>query len=233
MRRLVFCLSMQRSGTTSVGDWLEAHGLSRAGWPASDKAGWTRQWMDGDYEAVFQSAQFRAAEVFEDAPWWVPGACRILAPRFPEARFILLERDPGAWFRSMCLHSGGRNPGETDLHCRAYRREHELEALRQAGKDVRRMNQLDITDHAAHYQRIYRQHTLDTLEYFRSQPHRLYTGHLEDPSVFVRMRDFLGLPADPSIPSPRSNVSGAARQAALDAYLETRRQSGSQGTIHV
>ena len=68
----VFCVSMQRSGTSSVGDFLEQFGLIRIGSPASNKKRWPNYWLAGDYNSIFSDDDFKSADVFEDDPWWFP-----------------------------------------------------------------------------------------------------------------------------------------------------------------
>jgi hypothetical protein len=208
----IFCVSMQRSGTTSVGDWLEAHGLRRSGSPTSVRMGWTRLWWQGDLDRIFESQEFRDAEILEDDPWWCPGMYRILAGRFPDARFILLERDEVAWFDSMCRHSAGRNPGWTDVHARIYQREEEWNELSRRNPELRGESGglLSITEHRAHYQSIYRNHGREVRDYFAGQPGRLFYGRLDDPGVFPRMCDFAGLRHNPAIAIPKSNANNPA-----------------------
>lgn len=218
--RKIFCISMQRSGTTSVGDWLEAHGLRRAGYPMSREHRWTHLWAEGDFESIFLSSPFQAAEILEDDPWWCPDFYRVLAYRFHHAKFILLERDPEAWFRSLCAHSAGRNPGPTDGHCRIYRREADLERLAQQGHDVSKFNLLDITQHAAHYQAAYQRHTRGVLQFFSNKPRRLLHGRLDDPTIFARMCEFVGVPLNPVLPIPRANAATPAMEQKLRTYLD-------------
>ncbi len=128
--RKVFCIGMQRSGTTSFGNFCEHElGLARRGFDISIANEWTRAWMKGDHERIFSSPDFRTGEVFEDDPWWCPGFYEVLAARFPQAKFVLLTRDEDKWFRSLAAHSGGRSPGHTDLHAAIYGRQDDFEAL--------------------------------------------------------------------------------------------------------
>lgn len=221
-----FCLSMQRSGTTSVGDWLEAHGLRRAGSPTSVRMGWTRLWMQGNYDAIFSSSEFKRADVLEDDPWWCPDFFRVVADRYPDSKFILLERDADAWFESMCHHSGGRNPGWTDIHARIYGREADLEEVlqRNPGIPADGGSILSIVEHREHYQAVYRRHGEAVRSYFRDQPDRLFVGRLDDPDVFQRMCGFVGVEHDVRVPVPRSNASTDAMRDALEAYFEKRAQ---------
>lgn len=217
----IFCVSMQRSGTTSVGDWLEAHGLSRAGSPTARQHGWTRLWLEGNVDAIFASEAFANAEVFEDDPWWCPDFYRVVAERYPEAKFILLERDPDDWFDSMCHHSGGKNPGWSDIHARIYGREPELQQLLadQPNLQADAWGLLSIVEHRDHYTRLYRQHGDAVRAFFQATPQRLFQGRLDDPTVFSRLRDFVGLAANPAIAVPRSNVRTPAMRQHLQQTL--------------
>ena len=189
---------------------------------------WSQHWAARDYDSIFDSADFAQSEVFEDAPWWSPRFYRELAVRFPQAVFILLERDTDSWFESLCVHSCGRNPGPTDVHCRLYGREAELGELREAGADVAAYGLLDITEHREHYQQKYLQHSRDIREFFAAAPHRLFHGQLTDPSVFDRLLEYLEIPIDPSIAPPHANTSTDARRQALAEYRRSRLSTAGQ-----
>ena len=214
----LFCLSMQRSGTTSTGDWLESHGLIRAGSPTSTRLGWSRLWFDGELDLIFDNEEFKDAEILEDDPWWFPAMYAQLAKRFPESRFILLDREPDAWFDSLCRHSGGRNPGWSDIHAKVYNREQELKEIeREAIEAAQHVSQtspnlLSIVHHRKHYTDIYRNHTAEILKYFSAAPTRLFYGKLADTKTFPSMMKFLGLKQDPYVEIPHSNKRTAAME---------------------
>lgn len=205
----VFCLSMQRSGTTSVGDWLEAHGLKRAGSPTSVRLGWTQQWYEGSPDTIFDSEEFDRTEIFEDDPWWCPSFYTVITARYPSAKFILLERDPEEWFESLCRHSQGFNPGPSDVHARIYNREEELARIIKENTDLQAgaPRLLSIIEHRDHYIEIYSQHVIAVRAFFKGMPEKLLHGHLEDPSIFPRLCEFVGVQYDPSLLIPRSNAS--------------------------
>lgn len=204
----IFCISMQRSGTTSVGDWLESHGLSRAGYPTSQKLGWTNLWMQGDFEAIFKSEDFKDSDVFEDDPWWCPHFYSHLAERFPGSKFILLTRDPDIWFSSLCHHSGGYNPGRSDIHAKIYSRQHDLERILAAdqSKFPTDPKLLPIIGMSEHYKAIYRQHTEAATNFFKNYPNRLFMGSLDNQQTFIALCEFVQLAYNQSIPVPRSNA---------------------------
>lgn len=121
----IFCISFQRTGTTSVGDFFESYGFKRAGWPETLKNKWGKVYFDGDYEKIYKSSDFKECQVFEDGPWSVGHFYKVLYHRFPKAKFILFTRDADAWFDSMVSHSKGKTLGNTFRHCNIYLREKE------------------------------------------------------------------------------------------------------------
>jgi hypothetical protein len=217
----IFCLSMQRSGTTSVGDWLEAHGFARAGSPTSVRLGWTRLWLHGRFDEIFSCPEFLKAQVLEDDPWWCPGFHRELLQRFPDAKFILLTRDPDEWFESLCHHSGGRNPGWSDVHARIYAREPELARIlsQKPDTDPSAWGLLSITAHASHYKAVYERHTADVQARFAEHPEKLFTGRLDDPHSFEGICEFLGVRRNLRIAIPRSNARTPEMKDRLAAHL--------------
>ena len=129
----VFCLSMQRTGTTSVGKFFRDFGYSWAGWLADEKNDWSVAWYRGDFETIFSSPDFCTANAFEDSPWFLPDFYKILFNRFPRAKFVLFTREPDSWFLSMLRHSGGDVIGHSRIHCKVYRRELEYFELVRGG----------------------------------------------------------------------------------------------------
>jgi hypothetical protein len=192
----VFCIAMQRSGTTSFGRFCaDELGLAHRGFDVSIANDWTRAWMNGAYERIFASADFRTGEVFEDDPWWCPRFYEILAPRFPDARFVLITRDADAWFRSLLSHSNGRTPGFTDLHAAAYGRQAEFEALRARAGSWRKVKWqgLPLQGMDGYYKDRYRAHAEEARSWFAANaPGRLIDIRLDDPEKFRKVAVFLG-----------------------------------------
>ncbi len=197
----VFCISMQRTGTTSVGKFFRDFGLRWAGWPSDQKNDWSTKWYEGAYEEIFNSTDFRSANAFEDSPWFAPDFYKILYYRFPNSKFILFTRDPDAWFQSMLSHSGGDVIGITRIHCKIYRRELEyFELLNSGMMDENVENQISspkkmkITGYADHYKKIYQLHNIEVQNFFlRHAPNFLHIGQLEDPEKWKKLGDFLNI----------------------------------------
>ena len=113
---------MQRTGTTSVGQFFKDYDYKVATWNISRKNNWSVEWFKGDFESIFRSNDFRSNQVFEDDPWWCPDFYKVLFHRFPKSKFVLLERDADEWFNSMVKHSSGKTLGNTHLHAVIYNR---------------------------------------------------------------------------------------------------------------
>lgn len=196
-RRKIFCISMQRNGTSSVGDFLEQWNLKRIGSPTSNRNRWPLRWLDGDFEAIFKHPDFIAADIFEDDPWWFPEFYKVLYHRFPGSRFILLERDSDSWFRSLVRHSNGFSPGNTELHAKLYRREDEQQWLKSniRGYGTQRSQEMVIYDKAQLYMSVYERHNREVLEFFdRHEPGALFHKSLNDSSLWQGLAEWLKLP---------------------------------------
>ncbi len=197
----IFCISIQRTGTTSVGKFFRDFGYRWAGWPIDQKNHLSKSWYDGDFEKIFSSVDFLAANAFEDSPWYLPGFYKILFHRFPDAKFILLTRDTDSWFQSMVHHSQGNIIGASRIHCKAYRREIEYFNLLHAGSlDEHKENQnfstktLKLNGYQDHYKNLYRLHTLEVQDFFnRHSPESLHHGELDDPQKWQKLGEFLGI----------------------------------------
>ncbi|MBU0620486.1 MAG: hypothetical protein KJ795_01430 [Gammaproteobacteria bacterium] len=193
----IFCLSMQRSGTSSVGDFLEQWGYRRAGHPLSRSKNWTKHWLNGNYDAIFQDQVFRDHDVFEDDPWWCPDFFKYVFHKVPDSRFILLTRDSDAWFKSMISHSNGFSLGITDIHAKIYRREDDLLWLQ---KNIKGFNgaaaqAMTVFDKASHYKSAYERHTNEVKAFFGSfAPDALFVGQLNNPEIWGEISEWLALP---------------------------------------
>ena len=194
----LFCIAMQRTGTTSLGRFCaDQLGLAVCEFDRAIANGWPRLWLADEEARIFASPDFRTAEVFVDDPWWYPRAYERLAFRFPEALFVLVTRDEDAWFRSLMAHSGGRSPGHTDVHAAVYGRAAEFEALVARAGSRRSVNWqgLPLAGHESHYKTRYRRHAEDARAWFaKNAPGRLLDVQLDDPVKFAALARRLGFP---------------------------------------
>ena len=181
----IFCISMQRSGTTSVGRFFQDHDIPWAGWPADRDNNWSRAIHEGDFEAVFSSRDFKHA------------------------------RDPDAWFSSMLSHSEQTILGSHKIHASLYRREIEYYKLLDGGDldgldplpDSRNTTKEDrekmtLSGWDEHYKALYQLYTREVKDFFsRNDPETLFHGSLEDPDKWVKIGSFLGISVNPEYDS--------------------------------
>jgi hypothetical protein len=193
----IFCISIQRTGTTSVGDFFESFGFKRSGWPTTLKNNWGRAFFDGDFESIFNSKDFRDSEIFEDGPWSVGHFYKVLFHRFPDARFVLFTRDADAWFDSMVSHSKGKTLGNTFRHCCNYQRETEYYNF--VGDNHQYSanyidNLLPITEaERMHYKEIYVNRNRQAIDFFNSKDpnfSRFIHLELEDEKKWIKLSDY-------------------------------------------
>jgi hypothetical protein len=182
----IFCLSFQRSGTTSVGRFLKINGYKVADWNLSNKMGWTKRWYDGNYDPIFSSKEFIENQVFEDDPWWTPEFYKVLYHKFPESKFILFYRNTDKWFESMLRHSSGEILGEAEIHCKIYRRENEL---------ISSKSKLYLNGYKEHYASVYERHNKEVLKFFRkkNKSEILFNSSLDNKNKWLDLAEFLNI----------------------------------------
>ncbi|WP_319574711.1 sulfotransferase [uncultured Desulfobacter sp.] len=198
----IFCISMQRTGTTSVGGFFKQFDYNTMGWPQCVKNNWHRLWYDGNYEAIFSSWDFKTGKVFEDSPWWHPEFYRVLFHRFPRSKFILFTRDPDKWFASMLSHSSGNVLGNPGRHCKIYRREWDYYSLFESdsvSSNNNNINKMQLAGKEQHYKELYNLHNKEVVDFFNKfSPDSLFTCNLEDQQKWIKLGKFIGIdvPAD-------------------------------------
>ncbi|MEL6864074.1 MAG: sulfotransferase family protein [Bacteroidota bacterium] len=177
----VFGIGLNKTGTTSLGKALEHLGFNR-----HISCDWTltEYWRDKNWPALFEVA--RQNNNFEDWPW--PLLYRELFFEFPEARFILTQRQSAAiWYESLCKH-----------------------ALRSGPTEYRRL----IYGHympQAHEQKhldFYHQHNKGVIDFFQTHaPEKLLVVCWENGDGWAPLCRFLEKPV-PELPFPFLNRAG-------------------------
>ncbi len=116
-KRKIFCVGMNKTGTTSLAKTLEELGIIVGKrWPAERLI---RDWARRDFRRIVHFC--RTAQAFGDIPFSLPFTFQALDAKFPGSRFILTVRDsPEQWYSSLTrfhakLFGGGRTPTYEDL----------------------------------------------------------------------------------------------------------------------
>lgn len=101
---MIFNVSPHRSATRSVTAFAEAHGLKAKHWlgPEFDAAAETTKdlWELAKPHAI-------GSDILSDLPW--PMLYRQASRCFPNAKFLLITRNPSNWVASVRRHAGDRD----------------------------------------------------------------------------------------------------------------------------
>jgi len=141
----VFVTGFNRTGTTSLGEACQLLGLSVLG---LDRQTFVEV-VNGRWGRAFALAD--AYQAFHDWPWGL--VYKQMSVAYPDAKFILTERDEDQWFESMLRY------GKTHHIDTIYRRV-------MFGKDPKEQDR-------DHCQQIYRTHNQAVRNWFAKSPERL------------------------------------------------------------
>lgn len=134
----IFCLSLQRSGTKSFGNFARnTLGLNVCSWKESSANRLSELWYRRDIDKIFSFIESAGFQAFEDSPWWHGDLYKFLPYRYPDAKFVCLYRPASDWLGSMQRHSGDRPLGNVRRHCEIYQRSYELMKLQPIAKNLR------------------------------------------------------------------------------------------------
>ncbi len=192
----IFCISFQRTGTTSVGQFFKDHGFEVAGYDKERSTHWSVCRFTGNYEAIFKSKGFKENQVFEDNPWFENDFYKYLYHRFPNSKFVLFTRDSNKWFDSMVKHSNGKTLGNTFRHSKLYLRTEEYYSKFSNINHYKTLykidNLLDLNEtNRDHYIKIYETRNKEVLDFFSEySPNSLFTSKLEDDNKWVKLGEF-------------------------------------------
>ncbi|WP_419656810.1 hypothetical protein Dvar_59330 [Desulfosarcina variabilis str. Montpellier] len=199
-RKKIFCISMQRNGTTSVGDFLSEHGIRVARWKDSVNNNWTYHWSLGDFETIFNSIAFKSFQAYEDDPWWMPDFYKVLYHRFPKSKFILFYRNSDDWFDSMVRHSDGKTLGNTYRHCKIYRRLSEfyqkLDSQKGFKPTANTVDNLMLIEERSrnHYKMVYEEYNREATEFLsKVSKDQFFLCSLYDSEKWHKLGKFLGI----------------------------------------
>jgi hypothetical protein len=194
----IFCISYQKTGTTSVADFFRYFGYPVAKLEASWIFSWPKKWYNGHFEAIFKSIYFRCFQVFEDDPWFYPEFYKYLFHKFPKAKFVLFTRDSENWFNSMLNHNSGKNLGIPKIHCKVYQREKDFNLYCEQTPDFKPSENtigayMDMAPYRNHYKNIYDMRNREVVEFFKRAPERLFVCELEDMDKWQKMGAFFDI----------------------------------------
>jgi len=163
----VFEVGVAKTGTSSLARAYDILGLSRTGWD--------QRLYDEVKAGMFENALAFAEkfDAFRDGPWHEEDLYKALDRRFPNSKFILLERDDESWLRSLeNFFSPGKNWGNVN----------EKYLIRDFAEKKQEL--------LAFKHNRYR----DVKEYFRNRPDDLLVMNICAGEGWEKLCPFLGMP---------------------------------------
>jgi len=187
----VFCVGLNKTGTTSLEHLLMALGYRLGDQPSGELL--LETWARRDFEPIVALA--RTADAFQDIPFSLPFTYEAMDTAFPGSKFILSVRDSAEqWYESLVrFHTAivgcGRVPTGADLRAFPYRytgflwRYHELVH-----------GATDATVYARDaYMRHYERHNGSVIDYFSRRPGDLLVLNVKDADAAEKVCAFLAL----------------------------------------
>ena len=115
-----FCVGFNKTGTTTIGRCFEILGLNPIAEPRSRYMNYRDLshliFENGDYEQVLDAAKYFRS--FQDRPWNIWDMYQRLDTHFDGSFFILTERDPETWWRSVEKWLMVSHPHDRDKYLR-------------------------------------------------------------------------------------------------------------------
>ncbi len=184
----IFNVSLHRSGTKSFHAFCQANGISSLHWPGHDfDASIAPAMAELDRDVLWQlyAPLLDQVDACSDLP--APNLYERAYAAFPDAKFVMVRRNPESWVASVRRHMTGRNFAN-------------LEAFLYWSATGRREARIDgYSD--AELLGVYDRHTVAMASFFITRRANFRVFWLEDPMIGARMGQFLGV-ADP-VPFPR------------------------------
>lgn len=197
----VFCLGFSKTGTTSLEYALKSLGYNvcHGHWQSNYTFYLLALWIHRDYEELLRMTRYWDA--FADGPWGGTELYVKLVEHYPNAKYVLTERDPESWYDSFekLITMFDPNP-ETAL---ASYHDHQ-----RYGSGYYFESIFGITKLAGHKDKIigtYTAHNRNVKEFFEAKDIELLSFDVSsEPNVWQLLCPFLGMPA-PNVPFPHFN----------------------------
>jgi hypothetical protein len=196
----VFCIGFSKTGTTSMETALEILGFNvcRGDWRNRHTMYLQALWVNRDYKEILRMTTYWNA--FADTPWGGTDLYVELLRAYPDAKYVLTEREPESWYRSfeklitmfdLSLETALASYHVNGMWGSGYFFEHRFGIDKLAGNKDK-----IIAEYIAHNDRV--------KEYFGNRNKELLVVDLSKEDGWQRLCPFLGV-AVPPIAFPHHN----------------------------
>lgn len=189
LREKVFCIGLNKTGTTSIEKALQDLGYKLGNQVAGEML--LKEYAVRNFKPILNFCH--TADAFQDAPFSYPFTFLFLDEHFPNAKFILTVRDNAdQWYESMVnfhakLFGNGKIPTKEDLQ----KAVHIYEGRPWEGNRVLFNTPEDDVYHKPTLISYYERHNADVREYFRVKKNFIELN-VSEKGAYKAMCDFLG-----------------------------------------
>lgn len=178
MKKKVFCIGFQKTGTTSLGKALETLGYNVCG-----PVGVTNPDIE-EKALIWALERIKYYDAFQDNPW--PLLYKELDFLYPGSKFILTTRSPRSWIKSMYKYFG------------SYESAAEVWIYGGVGTPIKNRHG---------FVKRFKKHNADVRDYFKDRPDDFLELNFAKGHGWDELCSFLEI-EKPMIPFPTSNKSG-------------------------
>lgn len=199
----VFGIGFHKTGTTSLHIFLKLMGFQGLHWPNRVNGVHYQKLCipflhDTAKIVEILSPLFSQYETFTDVP--IPALYRELDCRFPNSRFIMIERNMGEWWESLMNHWHLKNKNKRILDPYEY--------LQYNYAEEKPLIEITLENKKDAILR-HRRHVEKAKSYFRGRPDRFLSVSLGDPDIAKLIANFLKSSEVPGFPRiKRSSLLG-------------------------
>ncbi|MBU2939567.1 hypothetical protein KO494_08435 [Lacinutrix sp. C3R15] len=186
----VFCIGQNKTGTTTIEAVLKGFGYRLGNQVQGELL--LEAWHARDFKEIIKFC--KTAEAFQDIPFSLSYTYQHLDVAFPNARFILTERDSAEqWYQSITkFHSklwadGKRIPTATDLKAAKYRGlgyAYRFNTYLYSTPEADIYNEIILKAHYINYNQTVK-------EYFKSRPEKLLVINVAKADDYIKLCTFL------------------------------------------
>jgi hypothetical protein len=212
----IFVIGFNKTGTTTMDVVLRLYGYSLPD-QHEQEAKLSKQFFAGNYAPLHEFV--RNYDAFQDMPFSQEHTYIVADTLFPGSKFILTERDPEAWFESMCrfhkqffelddLASLTENDLLTKFNYiyEGYVHESKKIFLTEV-KDGVQTVRWDMLYNKPYYINKYKQRNDEIKRYFANRPQDLLVIDIEKTQTTEALCEFLNIPVKFTIKMPQMNAS--------------------------
>lgn len=189
----IFCIGQNKTGTTTIEAVLKGFGYRLGNQVKGELL--LEAWYARDFKQIIKFC--KTAEAFQDVPFSLPYTYQHIDVAFPNAKFILTERDSAdQWYQSLTkFHSklwadGKRIPTAADLKKAKYRG---LGYAYRFNKYLYNTPETDIYNETI-LQAHYLNYNQTVKNYFKSRPEKLLIINVSNPLDYGNLCAFLNKP---------------------------------------